>query len=165
MAKKLRIVLLTLCILVAFSGCFNYRRLKINSGSMEPTLKNGDEALVNYDYYKSNKLKKGDMVLIKLDKPLTKTEDMIVVKRIIGLSGDKVEIKNGKVYINDSELKEDYLTDNAVTEPIKESKWTIPEGKVFVLGDNREPLVSLDSRLLGPISEDIIQGYVILKKK
>jgi type IV secretory pathway protease TraF len=57
------------------------------------------------------------------------------------------------------------LPDNSVTEPIGEINWVIPEKKVFVLGDNRGPGESLDSRVLGPISEDDIQGFVILKKK
>ncbi len=164
MVKKLIIILLLVSLLFSLSGCFGYRRLKNSGTSMEPTLKKGDEALIDYNYYKSNQLVRGDIVLIKLDKTQSKSsEDMLVVKRIVGLSGDKIELKNNKVFVNDSELKEDYLSDNAVTKPFKETNWTIPKGKVFVLGDNR--ILSLDSRILGPISEDIIQGFVILKKK
>jgi len=166
MGKKLIIILLIISLLFAFSGCFEFRRLKISGNSMEPTLKEGDEALIDYDYYKLNKMDRGDIVLVKLDEKQSMIgKEILMVKRIIGLSGDKVEIKNGKVYVNDSELKEDYLSDNTVTEPINETNWTIPEGKVFVLGDNRSPGASVDSRVLGPISEDIVQGFVILKKK
>lgn len=115
MAKKLIILLLTVILLFAFSGCSGFRRLKNSGSSMEPTLKNGDEALIDYDYYKSNKLDRGDIVLIKLDKTQSMIDDdMLMVKRIVRLSGDKVELKNGKVYVNDSKLKEDYLSDNAI---------------------------------------------------
>lgn len=165
MARKFALILLTMSFLLLLNGCLGIKKLVVSGSSMEPTIKSNEEALVDYDYYKSSKMQRGDIVLLKLESSLTQSDEIITVKRIIGLPGEKVELRDGKVYIDDKELKEDYLPDNSVTVQIKETKWDIPENNVFILGDNRGPGASLDSRYLGPIPEESIEGFVILKKK
>ncbi len=85
------------------------------------------------------------------------------IKRVIGLPGEHVQIKDGKVYINGEELEENYLSENVVTEST-EGAFTdlvVPEGTVFVMGDNRGS--SSDSRRFGCIPYDKIESKVCLR--
>lgn len=84
------------------------------------------------------------------------------VKRVIGLPGDHVTIKNGKVYINNEELKEDYLQDNVVTDVTGYfCDIVVPEKTVFAMGDNRS--VSMDCRAFGCIPLEKIESKVALR--
>ena len=83
-------------------------------------------------------------------------DNIILVKRVIGLPGDKLEIKNSQLYINDKLTEEKYLTEvmNTDMEPV-----TVPENSVFVMGDHRN--VSNDSRDVGPIPCKNILGHAV----
>lgn len=123
--------------------------------SMEPTYKNGEFLMANKIVYKFSEPKRGDVIIFKY----SDTQDFI--KRIIGIPGDKVMIKDGHIYINDQQLDESgYLADSVVTTGesyIHEGQTiTVPEGQYFVCGDNRPN--SSDSREFGPISKDRIKG-------
>ena len=85
------------------------------------------------------------------------------IKRVIALPGEHLEIKEGKVYINGEELKEDYLQENVTTESMDGAFYDIvvPEGTVFVMGDNRSG--SADSRMFGCIPYEKIEGKVWLR--
>lgn len=85
------------------------------------------------------------------------------IKRIIGLPGEHVQIKDGKVYINGEELEEDYLSDEVETTDMGGIyvDLIVPEGTVYVLGDNREH--STDSRWFGCIPTEKIEGKVVLR--
>lgn len=85
------------------------------------------------------------------------------IKRVIGLPGEHVKIENGNVYINGEKLEEDYLADTVVTESLggKFTDVTVPEGCIFVMGDNRPQ--STDSRILGCIPIDKLEGKVVLR--
>ena len=85
------------------------------------------------------------------------------IKRVIGLPGDKVQIKDGKVYINDQELEECYLQDNVETNSLDGNviEIIVPEGCVFVMGDNRPN--SVDSRRFGCIPLEKIESKVICR--
>ena len=109
-------------------------KVKIPSESMVPTLNVGDRLFVTR-IHNPEKLKRGDIVVFHSDE---KNEDMI--KRLIGLPGDKVVIKDGIVTVNGETLKENYIgpADNY------SAQFEVPEGKYFFLGDNR--YWSLDSR-------------------
>ena len=85
------------------------------------------------------------------------------IKRVIGLPGEHVQIKDGKAYINGEELQENYLADDVVTEA-EEGQFidlVVPEGTVFVMGDNRSH--SADSRRFGCIPYEKIEGKVVLR--
>lgn len=109
-------------------------KVKIPSESMVPTLNVGDRLFVTR-VYSPEKLKRGDVVVFYSDE---KNEDMI--KRLIGLPGDKVVIKDGVVTVNGETLKENYIG----TADNYNGEFEVPEGKYFFLGDNR--YWSLDSR-------------------
>lgn len=83
------------------------------------------------------------------------------IKRVIGLPGERVEIKDGKVYINGEELVEDYLQPGIVTEPGTYNNFIVPEGYVFCMGDNRNK--STDCRHFGCIPIDKIEGKVFIR--
>ena len=109
-------------------------KVKIPSESMVPTLNVGDRLFVTRVYNPEN-LKRGDIVVFYSEE---KNEDMI--KRLIGLPGDKIVIKDGTVIVNNETLKENYIG----TADNYNGEFIVPEGKYFFLGDNR--YWSLDSR-------------------
>ena len=85
------------------------------------------------------------------------------IKRVIGLPGEHVELKNGKVYINGEELQEDYLQPNVTTNPAEAvyTDFIVPEGCVFAMGDNRAE--SKDCRVFGCIPQDKIESIVWIR--
>jgi signal peptidase I len=85
------------------------------------------------------------------------------IKRVIGLPGDHVQIKNGKVYINEEELEEDYLQSGIITDDAEGmfSDIIVPENTVFAMGDNRNS--SVDCRAFGCIPLERIEGKVLIR--
>jgi signal peptidase I len=126
----------------------------ITSGSMIPTLEVKDRLIVTR-VHNPNNLKEGDIVLFKNDE----FKDEILIKRLIGLPGDKIEIKNGVVFRNGEEIKEDYVKNNEKYN----GTFQVPENKYFFLGDNRAN--SDDSRYWNDpyVDESYIQGKAIIK--
>ena len=88
------------------------------------------------------------------------------IKRVIGLPGEHIQIKDGKVYINGEELEEEYLADDVKTEVSEDDQFIdliVPENSVFVMGDNRPLGKSMDSRRFGCIPYEKIEGKVVLR--
>jgi len=124
-----------------FRGCF-FECIVVPTASMEPTVKKGEVLWVNKFIYHFRKPERGDIIVFK-----SPVENKVLVKRIIGLPGETIEIKNKKVYINGKELKEDYVEylrkeEILVGDNIPEM--VIPDDAYFVMGDNRD--YSKDSR-------------------
>ena len=117
--------------------------------SMMSTLHNGDRVLVNRLSYRLHDPRRGDVVVLKRFDGASAERDLI--KRVIGLPGDKVAIYNGKVVINSHAVSEPYLLEPPVGNYAEQ---TVPEGAVFVLGDNRNH--SEDSRSWGFLEIDKI---------
>lgn len=126
----------------------------ITSGSMIPKLEVKDRLIVTRVHNPEN-LKEGDIVLFKNDE----FGDEILIKRLIGLPGDKIEIKEGVVFRNGEQLKESYVKNNEKYN----GTFQVPEGKYFFLGDNRAN--SRDSRYWeNPyVNEADIQGKARIK--
>lgn len=128
---------------------------EVVGNSMHPTYKNGEYLMANKILYKIAKPERGDVIIFKY----SETQDFI--KRIIGLPGDTVMLKDGKLYINGTMLDESkYLSDSVYTNGgdfLREGESvTVPEGRYFVCGDNRPH--SSDSRAFGPIDKGNIKG-------
>jgi signal peptidase I len=128
---------------------------EVVGNSMHPTYKNGEYLMANKITYQFSDPQRGDVVIFKY----SETQDFI--KRVIGIPGDTVMIKDGKIYINDVNLDEtSYLENSVVTNGgsyIHEGQSVkVPDGQYFVSGDNRPN--SSDSREFGPISKDRIKG-------
>ena len=114
---------------------FIFFNITVPTESMYPTIKAGDRILVTR-IHNTAKLKQGDIVVFHSDEL---KEDL--VKRLIGLPGDKIEVKeDGSVYVNSNKLDEPYLQNAGG----KTGTFEVPEGSYFFLGDNRTN--SLDSR-------------------
>lgn len=141
---------------------FVFTPVVVKGDSMDPTLIDGERVIA----LKNTKVKRFDIVTF----PAPDDEGKNYIKRVIGLPGDAVEYKNDKLYINDKEYDEPYLKefkgklddDQPLTydfslEELFGSK-TVPEGQLFVLGDNRR--ISKDSRIIGMIKEKDIMADV-----
>lgn len=133
---------------------FVFNTTYVLGNSMYPTLHEKDRLFANKFslYFKGPS--RGDIVV--LEAPDAPKKDYI--KRVIGIAGDVVEIIDGKVYINGSLLEEDYIEEGSYTHVYDQNKWVVPEGYVFVLGDNREEGASKDSRYFGCVSVKSIKG-------
>lgn len=128
---------------------------EVVGNSMHPTYKNGEFLMANKITYRISEPKRGDVIIFKF----SDTQDFI--KRVIGIPGDEVMIKDGKIYINGEMLDEsNYLSSSVITnggEYLHEGQSiTIEQGKYFVCGDNRTN--SSDSRVFGPIEKEAIKG-------
>ncbi|MDP4146482.1 MAG: signal peptidase I [Bacillota bacterium] len=140
---------------------FVFARADVEGQSMLSTLNDKDVLFVEKLSILTRSFSRGEIVIFD-----SKDEErQLYVKRVIGIAGDTIEIKNGKVYLNDKLLKEDYLNPNTLTNAgtfLPENvRYSVPNGYVFVLGDNREH--SLDSRFLGPINTKDIKGHTIVR--
>lgn len=127
-------------------------RVKVFNVSMQPTLKEGYLLLVNKLAYKLGEPKYGDIIVFHYKGD--KQEDYI--KRIIGLPGDQIEIQGGVVRVNGSPLTEPYIMEL----PTYNGTWQVPEGELFVLGDNRNH--SSDSHQWGTVKMDWVVGKALL---
>lgn len=129
---------------------FLFTPIQVEQKSMIPTLNPNDIMVLNKIGYNIFGVNRFDIVVIKV-------EDEYIIKRVIGLPGEKIEYKNGKLLVNDKVLNEDFIdvkTEDFVLDSIGYDR--IPKDKYFVLGDNRGN--STDSRVLGLIDKKDILG-------
>lgn len=147
------LLLVTTCVVaIFFFGCAI--NTTIASGSMEPTLMTGDHIVYNRLAYTLAEVQRGDIISFN-----SREYDKNMSKRVIGIAGDHIEFHDGYVFINGALCVEPYLEEGVETNCSKE--FDVPEGCVFVMGDNREN--STDSRFFNnpyiPV-EDIIGKYL-----
>lgn len=146
--------IVTAVVIAILIKTFVFNTTYVLGNSMYPTLHEKDRLFANKISLYFRGPSRGDVIVLKApDAP-----DKDYIKRVVGIAGDKVEIKDGKVYVNGSMLKEEYLVNDSYTHVYDESLWEVPEGDVFVLGDNREEGASKDSRYFGCISIKSIKG-------
>lgn len=140
---------------------FVLQRTIVHEYSMEPTLYENDNLWVEKLSPRFGWLKRGDIVTIYARQYLEPGKKYLI-KRIIALENETIEIKDGKVYINGKPILEEYIGD-AKTMPINPdyAKIKVPEGHVYVMGDNRSN--SLDSRMIGPVPVKDIIGKAFLR--
>ena len=92
------------------------------------------------------------------------TERTPVIKRIAALEGDSIEIRDGSVYVNDKKLEEPYINGTYTSYMMPQhQKVVVPTGHIYVLGDNRMPNESLDSRIFGPVSLEKVEGRAVFR--
>ena len=126
-------------------------RVLVDGFSMRPTLDNGQYVLVNKIAFRSSLPEYGDIVVFHF--PVDPNQDFI--KRVMGLPGDEISVSDGKMIINGYSLSEPYIA----ASPAYTGKWTVPEGQIFVLGDNRNN--SSDSHSWGPVPMENVVGKAI----
>lgn len=147
--------ILVALILALVLRTFVVQPYQVHLHSMIPTLEEGDMILVSKLSYKLGSPGRQDVVVFL---PPVQGAEKDYVKRVIGLPGDTLDIKDGKVYINNEELSEPYA--KGPTNGGKYNHIQIEPGTVFVMGDNRTN--SSDSRMFGPVSMDKLEGKVLL---
>jgi signal peptidase I len=160
------VVILIAAVVAVVVRWFLFSPFYIPSSSMEPTLQINDKILINKLSYRLHDVNRGDVVVFK--RPPAGQFDASVkdlVKRVIGLPGDEIEIRSCKVYINGGLLEEPYTRGACTEEPLTatvdpdgDGKTVIPESSFFVMGDNRCLHCSEDSRFWGFLDEDLIEG-------
>lgn len=141
---------------------FLFQPNQVKGSSMYPTFKDGEYILTDKISFRMGTPKRGDVVVFKSPK----NADIDFIKRIIGLPGDTVKISGGKVYLNDQLLDESqYLDESVYTGPeafLSEGQTiAVPDGRYFVLGDNRPH--SSDSRDFGPVTTEEMIGKVFFR--
>ncbi len=155
-------IILALVVALLFRGLIG-GATSVSGQSMEPSLENGDILYVSKLPTYTKDYERMDIVI--LNPPLARISASMehekdhFVKRIIGLPGEKVEIRDGLIYIDGLWLREFYLKE-PLTDSYLESSWQLGENEYFVLGDNRGHGMSNDSRLFGPIRAEDILGVV-----
>ncbi len=127
-------------------------RVRVENISMQPTLHEGEFLLVNKIAYKLGEYNRGDVIIFHY--PRDPSEDYI--KRLIGLPGDHVVIRNGQVFVNGEQLNEPYIA----APPRYNDEVTVPQGQLFVLGDNRNQ--SSDSHSWGFVPENLVVGKALV---
>ena len=142
-------VLLVLCF---FTFKFVLLPIRVTGESMLPAYKDGSFRMVNRLAYKRSRPQRGDVVAIKLA-----GEHLMYMKRIIGLPGERVEIRSGTVYINDEPLEEPYI--QLKRKPWHEDETRLRDDQYFVIGDNRS--MSIDGHEHGAVMEHKIAGKVL----
>lgn len=127
-------------------------RIRVDGHSMQPTLHSGEFIIVNKLAYRFGSVKRGDVIVFHFPRNL----EQEYIKRVIGLPGDEVVVSNQQVRVNGVVLNEPYISEP----PDYSGTWTVPEGNLFVLGDNRNN--SSDSHNWGPVSLDYVVGKALV---
>ncbi|MPN08097.1 Signal peptidase I T [bioreactor metagenome] len=127
----------------------------VEGPSMRPTLQNGERLVVNKFIYRFNKPAKGEVIVFRY--PRDPSRDFI--KRVIAEPGDTIEIKDGRVFVNGQLLNEPYILDKTRG---SYNLATVPEGHIFVMGDNRNNSEDSRFRDVGFVSYDLIKGKAIM---
>ncbi|HEX3032383.1 MAG TPA: signal peptidase I [Bacillota bacterium] len=141
-------------ILATIIRVFLYQPFYIPSGSMEPNLKPGDRIIVNKFLYRFTEPKRGDVMVFKYPKD----PDRDFIKRVIGLPGDVVELRDSQLYINNQRVDEPYLPKGLVVPDF--GPVTVPKDSYYMFGDNRNN--SEDSRVWGEMPKENIRGKASL---
>lgn len=143
---------------------FVAQRTVVFNYSMEPTLVEGDNLIAEKISPKLGNLKPGDIVTIKNASPSLEEDGKTIIKRIVAVENDVVDIRDGKVYINGQEFVEPYIKGDYTMQidPKYCVNYKVPEDNVYVLGDNRKANI-VDSRSLGPIAIDKIESKAIFR--
>jgi signal peptidase I len=127
-------------------------RVRVDGFSMIPTLKDGEFVLVSKVNYRFGNVERGDIIVFHF--PLDPQQELI--KRVIGLPGDTVNVQNGTVSVNGQMLTEPYIS----AAPAYSGVWTVPQGQLFVLGDNRND--SSDSHSWGFLPFEKVVGKAVV---
>jgi signal peptidase I len=153
-------------LVVAFVLVFGFIRpfvvmaYRIPSESMVPTLEVGDRVLANKFIYRFTEPERGDIVIF--DVPYQPDP---LIKRVIGLPGDRISVRDGELFVNGEPRKEPYVVEDPCVpgqpRTCSFGPVTVPEDHYFMMGDNRAN--SRDSRFIGPVPEDAVRGEAFLR--
>lgn len=127
--------------------------LRVTGTSMAPTLMNDDLVICR----KRSDFQNGDVVAFYLN-------NKVLLKRVIGRTGDVIDIKeDGQVFVNGKKLDEPYVSQDSLGECDIDFPYTVPENRIFVMGDNRPTSIDSRSTAVGCIADEFIIGKVVLR--
>jgi signal peptidase I len=133
---------------------FLYQPVKVEGTSMNPLLSDQERIFINKFVYRFEPIERGDVIVFWY--PLDRSKSFI--KRVVGLPGETVEIRSGKVYMNGRELPDQYVP-TGYLDGSNYGPRRIPQGEYFVMGDHRDS--SNDSRVFGPVPRQYIYGKAV----
>ena len=146
---------LQLLVFAALIGALFFRAPQVEGQSMVPTIADGTHVLINTLAYRFGRpIARGDVVAFEQGEG---EDRKVLLKRVVGLPGDRVAFEDGRIEIDGAPLQEPYhpVLDRTNLRPV-----VVPQGSLFVVGDNRAE--SDDSRLFGPVAESVIVGKALL---
>ncbi|MEW9123273.1 MAG: signal peptidase I [Thermotaleaceae bacterium] len=151
---------IALSVLIALVITTFIRPTLVKGYSMYPTLDQYDYLIINKIPYMLHEPERGDIVVFKSHLKTFEGKEKDLIKRVIGIAGDHVQVVDGQVYVNDELLQEIYI--NSLYTP-GEVDMIVPDDMIFVMGDNREN--SMDSRddRVGPVEIDLVRGKVLVR--
>jgi signal peptidase I len=149
----LRDLIISLAI-ACFIIIFLYQPVKVEGTSMMPSLADQERVFVNKFVYRLEPIRRGDIVVFRYPRDPSKS----FIKRVIGLSGDHIQIDAGRVFVNGQGLDEDYVPP-AYEDERSYQEMVVPPNSFFVLGDHRS--LSNDSRDFGPVNQSYIYGKAV----
>lgn len=133
---------------------FVYQPVKVEGTSMMPSLDDQERIFINKYVYRWEPIARGDVVVFRYPRDPSKS----YIKRVIGVAGDRVEIDNGRVYVNGRRLSEPYVP-GEFRDDRSYSEVVVPQNSYFLLGDHRNR--SSDSREFGPVPQRYIYGKAV----
>ncbi|MEA4922009.1 MAG: signal peptidase I [Eubacteriaceae bacterium] len=151
-----RDIIIILVIVLAVT--FFIKPIIVKQTSMTPTLQENNYLLASKQAYRFGEPKRGQIIVF----PTTVDgEEELYIKRVIGLSGDVIDIKDGEVYVNGKEQNQDYTRDGYTPGDVDGFK--VPEGRLYVMGDNRVESRDSRSEEIGTVSVDGVTGVAFLR--
>ncbi len=160
--ELMKIVIICLVIIIPVRH-FLIQPFYVKGASMEPSFYNKEYLIIDEISYRFNEPERGDVVVFRYPR----NPQEFFIKRLIGLPGESVQIKDNKIIIFNKEnkdgfvLSEGYLLENMQTYSSSEEVVELGDDEIFVLGDNRN--ASKDSRVFGPVNESFVVGKVLLR--
>jgi signal peptidase I len=148
-----RDLLLAICFAVVII-VFLYQPVTVEGTSMAPLISNQERIFINKLVYKFEAISRGDVVVFWYPNDRTKS----FIKRVVGLPGETVEIRQGRVYVDGTPLEEPYILP-AYLDSNNFGPFVVPARQYFVMGDHRDS--SNDSRMFGPVPAEYIYGKAV----
>lgn len=153
MKKKLIIIISIILFIPIFYFYLSFGIYNVSGTSMNPNFNDGESIVVNKFSYLFNEPERGDIVLVE-------EEGKKYLKRVVGISEELITIKDCSIFVNNNQMEESYTRGDCT---FGNQNVSLGEGQYYVLGDNREPNQSTDSRIYGPILKNKILGKVTYK--
>lgn len=153
----------TIIFIVAVTVLFDLAipRSLVDGHSMEPTFFGDDRLVVSRVNYLVASPQRGDILVFNSLVPSEAERGIMLIKRVIGLPGETVELREQQIYINGVLLDEDYIKEGCQINRCRDDSWTLASDEYFMMGDNRNN--SRDSRRFGPVPITKIVGQVIFR--